>query len=84
MQPTFRTLLRFLGNGRRVAALSGVRVDRTLIGAYRVYLGILGGVLMLTALHTLLVGATLPFASRPILFGLGVLAAAVGLRERRL
>ena len=120
-----------VGNGQRVAELSGVRVGRTLIGVYMLsglcaavaavlltglsgqaslgmgddyllpsiavvviggtlivggrghYLGMLGGVLMLTALQTLLAGTTLPYASRSILFGLVVLAAVVGLRERR-
>lgn len=47
------------------------------------YLGMLGGVLMLTALQTLLAGTTLPYASRAILFGLVVLVAVIGLRERR-
>jgi ribose transport system permease protein len=120
-----------VGNGTRVAQLSGVRVSRTLIGVYMLsglcsaiaatlftglsgqaslgmgddyllpsiavvvvggtlivggrghYLGMLGGALMLTALQTLLAGTTLPYASRSILFGLVVLAAVVGLRERR-
>jgi ribose transport system permease protein len=120
-----------VGNGQRVAQLSGVRVGRTLVGVYMLsglcsaiaavlltglagqaslgmgddyllpsiavvviggtlivggrghYLGMLGGVLMLTALQTLLAGTTLPYASRSILFGLVVLAAVVGLRERR-
>lgn len=120
-----------VGNGQRVAQLSGVRVDRTIIGTYVLsgvcsaiaavlltglsgqaslgmgddyllpsiavvvvggtlivggrghYLGMLGGVLMLTALQTLLAGTTLPYASRSILFGLVVLAAVVGLRERK-
>ncbi|OZI39227.1 ABC transporter permease [Bordetella genomosp. 1] len=120
-----------VGNGERVAKLSGVRVGRTVIGAYMLsglcsaiaavlltglsgqaslgmgddyllpsiavvvvggtliaggrghYLGMLGGVLMLTALQTLLAGSSLPYAARSILFGLIVLAAVVGLRERR-
>ncbi|HWH84052.1 MAG TPA: ABC transporter permease [Burkholderiaceae bacterium] len=120
-----------VGNGQRVATLSGVRVGRTIIGVYMLsglcsalaavlltglsgqaslgmgdeyllpsiavvviggtlivggrghYLGMLGGVLMLTALQTLLAGTTLPYASRSILFGLVVLAAVIGLRERR-
>jgi ribose transport system permease protein len=46
------------------------------------YLGILGGVLLLTALQTLLAGTTLPYATRAILFGLVVLGAAIALRER--
>jgi len=120
-----------VGNGQRVATLSGVRVGRTIVGVYMLsglcsalaavlltglsgqaslgmgdeyllpsiavvviggtlivggrghYLGMLGGVLMLTALQTLLAGTTLPYASRSILFGLVVLAAVIGLRERR-
>jgi ribose transport system permease protein len=46
------------------------------------YLGILGGVLLLTALQTLLAGTTLPYATRAILFGLVVLGAVIALRER--
>jgi ribose transport system permease protein len=46
------------------------------------YLGILGGVLLLTALQTLLAGTTLPFATRAIVFGLVVLGAVIALRER--
>jgi ribose transport system permease protein len=120
-----------VGNGERVAALSGVPVGRTLIGVYILsglcsaivgalltgfsgqaslgmgddyllpsiavvviggalitggrghYLGMLGGVLLLTALQTLLAGATLPYATRTILFGLVVLAAVMALRERQ-
>ncbi len=47
------------------------------------YLGILGGVLLLTALQTLLAGTTLPFATRAIVFGLVVLGAVIALRERQ-
>lgn len=47
------------------------------------YLGMLGGVLLLTALQTLLAGTTLPYATRAIVFGLVVLGAVVALRERR-
>jgi ribose transport system permease protein len=120
-----------VGNGERVAALSGVPVGRTLIGVYMLsglcsaivgvmltgfsgqaslgmgdeyllpsiavvviggalitggrghYLGMLGGVLLLTALQTLLAGTTLPYATRAILFGLVVLVAVMALRERR-
>ncbi|WP_414474871.1 ABC transporter permease [Microvirga sp. M2] len=120
-----------VGNGERVAALSGVPVERTLIGVYMLsglcsaivgvlltgfsgqaslgmgdeyllpsiavvviggalitggrghYLGMFGGVLLLTSLQTLLAGTTLPYATRAILFGLVVLAAVMALRERR-
>ena len=47
------------------------------------YLGMLGGVLLLTSLQTLLAGTTLPFATRAILFGVVVLGAGIALWERR-
>ena len=120
-----------VGNGQRVAALSGVPVGRTLIGVYMVsglcsaivgilltgfsgqaslgmgdeyllpsiavvviggalitggrghYLGMLGGVLLLTALQTILAGSMLPYATRAIVFGVVVLVAVMALRERR-
>ncbi len=119
-----------IGNGERVAALSGIAVGRTLIWVYVLsgfccalvgclltgfsgqaslgmgdeyllpsiavvvvggtlitggrgdYLGMLGGVLLLTALQTLLAGTTLPYATRAILFGLVILSAVIVLRER--
>ena len=45
------------------------------------YLGMIGGVLLLTALQTLLAGTTLPYATRAILYGAVVLCAVVTLRE---
>jgi ribose transport system permease protein len=120
-----------IGNGVRVAQLSGIAVGRTLIGVYVLsavcsaivgilltgfsgqaslgmgddyllpsiavvvvggalitggrghYLGMLGGVLLLTALQTLLAGTTLPYATRAIVFGLVVLGAVIALRDRR-
>jgi ribose transport system permease protein len=119
-----------LGNGERVAALSGISVNHTIMLVYMLsgfcsalvgsmltgfsgqaslgmgdeymlpsiavvvvggtlitggrgtYLGMVGGVLLLTALQTLLAGTTLPYATRVIIFGLVVLAAVVVLRER--
>ena len=119
-----------LGNGERVAALSGIAVDRTVILVYMLsgfcsalvgsmltgfsgqaslgmgddyllpsiavvvvggtlitggrgtYLGMVGGVLLLTALQILLAGTTLPYATRVIIYGFVVLAAVVALRER--
>jgi ribose transport system permease protein len=47
------------------------------------YLGMLGGALLLTARQMLLAGATLPYATPTILFGLVVLAAAMALHERQ-
>ena len=120
-----------IGNGLRVAQLSGISVGRTLIGVYVLsavcsglvgilltgfsgqaslgmgddyllpsiavvvvggalitggrghYLGMLGGVLLLTALQTLLAGSNLPYATRAILYGVVVLGAVIALRERR-
>ena len=46
------------------------------------YIGMLGGVLLLTALQTLLAGTSLPYATRAILYGAVVLSAVVTLRER--
>lgn len=119
-----------LGNGERVAALSGIAVNRTILLVYMLsgfcsalvgcmltgfsgqaslgmgddyllpsiavvvvggtlitggrgtYLGMVGGVLLLTALQTLLAGTMLPYATRVIIFGLVVLAAVIALRER--
>lgn len=120
-----------IGNGLRVAQLSGIAVGRTLIGVYMLsafcaglvgvmltgfsgqaslgmgddyllpsiavvvvggalitggrghYLGMLGGVLLLTALQTLLAGSNLPYATRAIIYGVVVLGAVIALRERR-
>ncbi len=46
------------------------------------YIGMIGGVLLLTALQTLLAGTTLPYATRAILYGAVVLFAVVTLREK--
>lgn len=120
-----------IGNGERVAALSGISVGRTLVLVYMLsgfcaalvgclltgfsgqaslgmgdeyllpsiavvvvggtlitggrgsYIGMAGGVVLLTALQTLLAGTTLPFATRAIVFGLVVLGAVITLRERQ-
>jgi ribose transport system permease protein len=128
---TFGRRVYGIGNGIRVAELSGIAVGRTLIGVYVVsavcsaivgimltgfagqaslgmgddyllpsiavvvvggalitggrghYLGMLGGVLLLTALQTLLAGTTLPYATRAIIYGLVVLGAVIALRDRR-
>ncbi|MBE9559025.1 MAG: ABC transporter permease [Proteobacteria bacterium] len=120
-----------IGNGQRVAELSGIDVDKTLVLVYVLsgfcaalvgslltgfsgqaslgmgdeyllpsiavvvvggalitggrghYLGMVGGVLLLTSLQIMLAGTTLPYATRTILFGLVVLGAVIALRERR-
>ena len=43
----------------------------------------LGGVLLLTALQTMLAGTTLPYATRAIVFGAVVLGAVIALRDRK-
>ncbi|MEM1114816.1 MAG: ABC transporter permease [Pseudomonadota bacterium] len=47
------------------------------------YLGMLGGAFLLTAMQTLLAGSTLPYAYRAVFFGLIILLAVVGLREKQ-
>ncbi|MBL0407171.1 ABC transporter permease [Microvirga aerilata] len=46
------------------------------------YIGMVGGVLLLTALQTLLAGTSLPYATRAIVYGVVVLCAVVTLREK--
>lgn len=46
------------------------------------YLGLLAGVLLLTALQALLTGSNLPYAARPIIFGAILLVAVATLREK--
>ncbi len=46
------------------------------------YLGIVAGVLLLTTLQILLAGSGLPYAVRPILFGIVLLGAVAMLREK--
>jgi len=46
------------------------------------YLGMIGGVLLLTALQTLLAGTTWPHAVRDIIFGTVVLVSVLALRDR--
>jgi ribose transport system permease protein len=72
-----------MGDGYLLPSIAVVVVGGTLItGGRGHYLGMLGGVLLLTALATLLAGTTLPFAVRDIIYGLVVLAAVLALRER--
>jgi ribose transport system permease protein len=72
-----------MGDDYLLPSIAVVVVGGALItGGRGHYLGILGGVLLLTALQTFLAGTTLPYATRIILFGLVVLAAVIALRER--
>ncbi len=72
-----------MGDDYLLPSIAVVVVGGALItGGRGSYLGMIGGVLLLTALQTLLAGTTLPYATRAILFGVVVLGAVVALRER--
>jgi ribose transport system permease protein len=74
-----------MGDDYLLPSIAVVVVGGALItGGRGHYLGMLGGVLLLTALQMLLAGTTLPYATRAILYGLVVLSAVMALRERRL
>jgi len=72
-----------MGDDYLLPSIAVVVVGGALItGGRGHYLGMLGGVLLLTALQMLLAGTTLPYATRAILYGLVVLGAVMALRER--
>jgi len=72
-----------MGDDYLLPSIAVVVVGGTLItGGRGHYIGMLGGVLLLTALSTLLAGTTLPSAVRDIIFGLVVLSAVLAMRER--
>ncbi|MER8691557.1 ABC transporter permease [Mesorhizobium opportunistum] len=74
-----------MGDDYLLPSIAVVVVGGALItGGRGHYLGMLGGVLLLTALQMLLAGTTLPYATRAILYGLVVLGAVMALRERQL
>lgn len=73
-----------MGDEYLLPSIAVVVVGGTLItGGRGHYIGMLGGVLLLTALQTLLAGTTLPFAVRGIIFGLVLLGAVITLRDRQ-
>ena len=73
-----------MGDDYLLPSIAVVVVGGALItGGRGHYLGMLGGVLLLTALQTLLAGTTLPYATRAIIFGAVVLGAVIALRDRR-
>lgn len=73
-----------MGDDYLLPSIAVVVVGGALItGGRGHYLGMLGGVLLLTGLQTLLAGTTLPYATRAIMFGLVVLGAVIALRDRR-
>ncbi len=71
-----------MGDEYLLPSIAAVVVGGSLItGGRGQYLGMLGGVLLLTALSTLLAGTMLPHAVRDIIFGLVVLGAVLALRD---
>ena len=71
-----------MGDEYLLPSIAAVVVGGSLItGGRGHYLGMLGGVLLLTALSTLLSGTMLPHAVRDIVFGLVVLGAVLALRD---
>ena len=72
-----------MGDDFLLPSIAVVIVGGTLItGGRGTYIGMLGGVLLLTALQTLLAGTTLPHAVRDIIFGTVVLISVLALREK--
>jgi ribose transport system permease protein len=72
-----------MGDDFLLPSIAVVIVGGTLItGGRGHYLGMIGGVLLLTALQTLLAGTTWPHAVRDIIFGSVVLVSVLALRER--
>ena len=72
-----------MGDDYLLPSIAVVVVGGTLItGGRGHYLGMLGGVLLLTALQMLLAGTTLPYATRAIIYGLVVLGAVLALRDK--
>jgi ribose transport system permease protein len=72
-----------MGDEFLLPSIAVVIVGGTLItGGRGNYIGMLGGVLLLTALQTLLAGTTLPHAVRDIIYGVVVLMSVLALREK--
>jgi ribose transport system permease protein len=72
-----------MGDDFLLPSIAVVIVGGTLItGGRGNYIGMLGGVLLLTALQTLLAGTTLPHSVRDIIYGIVVLVSVLALRDR--
>jgi ribose transport system permease protein len=72
-----------MGDEYLLPSIAVVVVGGALItGGRGSFLGMIGGVVLLTALQTLLSGTTLPYATRAILYGAVVLGAVIALREK--
>ena len=73
-----------MGDDYLLPSIAAVVVGGGLItGGRGHYLGMLAGVLLLTALQTLLAGSN-PYATRAILYGLVVLGAVIAARAARI
>lgn len=73
-----------MGDEYLLPSIAVVVVGGALItGGRGSYVGMLGGVVLLTALQTLLAGTTIPPSARSILYGLVILGAVIALRDRR-
>lgn len=73
-----------MGDDYLLPSIAVVVAGGTLItGGKGSYVGIMGGVLLLTALQILLGGTSLPYAARGIIQGLVVLGALVALQEEK-
>jgi ribose transport system permease protein len=72
-----------MGDPYLLPAIAVVVVGGTLMTGERGhYLGMFGGALLLTALTTILSGLLLPEAMKSAIFGLVIVLAVLGLRER--
>jgi ribose transport system permease protein len=72
------------GDEYLLTSIASVVVGGTLItGGRGTYFGMPGGVLLATALQTLLAGTTFPTSVRSIIYGLVIIGAVIALRERR-
>lgn len=73
-----------MGDEYLLPSIAAVVVGGTLItGGRGNFAGIAAGVLLLTALQTLLAGSTFPTSVRSIVYGLVILGAVIALRDRR-
>jgi ribose transport system permease protein len=73
-----------MGDEYLLPSIAVVVVGGALINGGRgSYIGMFGGVILLTALQTLLAGTIIPLSARSILYGLVILGAIIALRERR-
>jgi len=72
-----------MGDVYLLPSIAVVVIGGTLItGGRGYYIGMIGGVLLLTGLQTLLAGTVIPASAREIIYGVVVLLAVVALRER--